>query len=146
MKLTLSLLAHHPDYSKEPENLKDHARYILYYLNALASEDNLGLIYKYAERVKQARDGINANESERLYVLSDLAQAVIRKWELKKGWRMQTYPSRVPLPAGLFSAMPSHEEAQKVAETDYLPDGMDEILDGVVKNANKKVCICSLPL
>jgi sister-chromatid-cohesion protein PDS5 len=136
----LSLLAHHPDYSKEPENLKDHARYILYYLNALASEDNLGLIYKYAERVKQARDGINANESERLYVLSDLAQAVIRKWELKKGWRMQTYPARVPLPAGLFSALPSHEEAQKVAETDYLPDGMDEILDGVVKNANKKVC------
>lgn len=135
----LSLLAHHPDYSEEPDNLKDHTRYILYYLNAMASEDNLGLIYKYAERVKQARDGINANESKRLYVLSDLAQAVIRKWELKKGWRMQTYPGKVPLPAGLFSAMGSHEEAQKIAETDFLPDGMDEILDGVVKNANKKV-------
>lgn len=136
----ISLLAHHPDYAEDAENLKDHARYILYYLNAMASEDNLGLIYKYAERVKQARDGINVNESKRLYVLSDLAQAVIRRWEVKKGWRMQTYPGKVGLPVGLFSAMTSHEEAQKIAEKDFLPEGMDEILDGVVKNANKKVC------
>ena len=136
----LSLLAHHPDYASDSDNLKDHARYILYYLNAVASEENLGMVYKYAERVKQARDGINVNDSYRLYVLSDLAQAVIRKWELKKGWRMQTYPAKVGLPIGLFAALPSHEVAQEIAEKDYLPEGMDEILDGIVKNANKKVC------
>ena len=81
----LSLLAHHPDYSTEPEELRDHARYALYYITSVASEDNIGLIYKYAERVKQARDGIAPTESDRLYVLSDLAQAMIRKWEEKKG-------------------------------------------------------------
>lgn len=91
----LSLLAHHPDYSTDPIELKDHAQYILYYIASVASEDNLGLIYKYAERVKQARDGISAKDSDRLYVLSDLAQAVIRKWEEKKGWSMQIWPTKV---------------------------------------------------
>jgi sister-chromatid-cohesion protein PDS5 len=136
----LSLLAHHPDYAPDSENLKDHARYILYYLNSVASEENLGLVYKYAERVKQARDGINIKVSERLYVLSDLAQAVIRKWELKKGWRMQTYPAKLGLPLGLFTSLPSHEIAQEIAEKDFLPDGMEEILDGVVRSSDK-VCL-----
>ncbi|KAG0647636.1 Precocious dissociation of sisters 5 [Hyphodiscus hymeniophilus] len=134
----LSLLAHHPDYSADPVELKDHSQYILYYIMSVASEENLGLIYKYAERVKQARDGINPEDSDRLYVLSDLAQAVIRKWEEKKGWSMQIWPAKVGLPTGLFSALPSHEVAQEIAETQYLPDGMEDLLNSVVRKADQK--------
>ena len=144
----LSLLAHHPDYSTIPKELVDHAQYILYYLTTVASEDNLALIYKYAERVKQARDGIEVDKSEHLYVLSDLAQTVIRMWEQKKGWNMQTWPAKVGLPIGLFAALPSHEVAQEIAEKQYLPDEMDDRLDKLVKLMNrKKVCLilpCSL--
>jgi sister-chromatid-cohesion protein PDS5 len=137
----LSLLAHHPDYSSDPIELKDHAQYILYYITSVATEENLGLIYKYAERVKQARDGISPENSERLYVLSDLAQAVIRKWEEKKGWSMQVWPTKVGLPTGLFAALPSHEVAQEIAEKQYLPEDMEELLIGVVRKADqKKVC------
>ncbi|PQE32263.1 hypothetical protein CJF32_00001018 [Rutstroemia sp. NJR-2017a WRK4] len=134
----LSLLAHHPDYSTEPTELKDHAVYILYYVSAVASEDNLGLIFKYAQSVKQARDAINPKESENLYVLSDLAQTVITKWEQKKGWTMQTFPAKVRVPAKLFSALPSHEVAQEIAEKSYLPDEMDGLLDKLFREQDKK--------
>jgi sister-chromatid-cohesion protein PDS5 len=74
---------------------------VLYYITTVASEDNLALIYKYAERVKQARDALPGSDSENIYVLSDLAQALIKKWEEKKGWSMQTWPTKVGLPLGL---------------------------------------------
>ncbi|KAK6602439.1 spo76 protein [Botrytis cinerea] len=134
----LSLLAHHPDYSTDPAELIDHARYILYYVSSVASEDNLGLIYKYAQSVKQARDAINPAESENLYVLSDLTQAVIQKWEAKKGWTMQSYPAKVRVPAKLFGALQSHSIAQEIAEKNYIPEELDEELDKLVRNADKK--------
>ena len=102
------------------------------------------MIYKYAERVKQARDGITPKESDRIYVLSDLAQAVIRKWEGKKGWSMQTYPMKVGLPSGIFAALPSHEVAQEIAEKQYLPGEMDDLLSSLVRKADQKKVCCTL--
>jgi sister-chromatid-cohesion protein PDS5 len=138
----LSLLAHHPDYSPEADDLVDTAQYIIFYISTVANEENLGLIYKYAERVKQARDALNPVESDNLYVLSDLAQAMLRKWEIKKGWNMQTYPGKVGLTKDLFGPMPDHATAQETADKNYLPDEMDERLDAVIKTADKKRVCC----
>ncbi|KAH8801476.1 armadillo-type protein [Xylogone sp. PMI_703] len=134
----LSLLAHHPDFSLDASELVDHARYILYYISAIATEENLGLLNKYAERVKQARDVIRPTESNNLYVMSDLAQAVIRKWEEKKGWSVQTWPLKVGMPVSLFGPLASHEIAQEIAEKTYLPDQTDELLDDLVRNIDRK--------
>jgi sister-chromatid-cohesion protein PDS5 len=135
----LSLLAHHPDYSSDAEDLVDTARYILFYVSSVANEDNLGLIFKYAERVKQVCDAIKPTESANLYVLSDLAQAVIRKWQEKKGWTMQSYPGKIGLSKDLFSPMQSHAAAQEVAEKQYLPEEMDDLLGALIKASDKKV-------
>jgi sister-chromatid-cohesion protein PDS5 len=140
----ISLLAHHPDYNPQPEELQDHARYILYYLTSVATEDNVALIYKYAERVKQARDAIPGSDPDAIYVLSDLTLAIVRKWESKKGWQMQTWPMKVGLPIGLFGSLSTHEVAQEIAEKEYLPDGMEELLDELVKKSDKKKVLCSL--
>ncbi|KAI1143890.1 armadillo-type protein [Hypoxylon sp. FL0543] len=134
----ISLLAHHPDYGTEVDDLVDHARYILYYVSNVATEDNFGMIFKYAERVKQTRDGINPAESERLYVISDLAQSVLRKWQEKKNWTFQAYSGKVGLPMGLYTALPSHSVAQEIAEKQYLPEGIDEQLDELLKSMDKK--------
>ncbi len=141
----LSLLAHHPDYSADAEDLVDTARYILFYVSSVANEDNLGLIFKYAERVKQVCDAVKPTESENLYVLSDLAQAVIRKWQDKKGWTMQSYPGKIGLSKDLFSPMQSHAAAQQVAEKQYLPEKMDDLLSALIKANDRKVshtCFC----
>ena len=141
----LSLLAHHPDYSTDPGDLADHARYLVYYVSNVATEDNLGLIARYAERAKQTRDAVHPAKSENVYVLCDLAQAVIRKWQEKKGWGFRTWPDPVGLPVGLFSALPSHDAAQEIAERQYLPEGVDEKLDALIRSVDRKK-VGALPL
>jgi sister-chromatid-cohesion protein PDS5 len=137
MPRLLSLLAHHPDYSAELDELVDHARYMLFYVSLVATEANLGLIYKYAERVKQTHDGVNP-DSDHHQVLSDLAQAVIRKWQEKKNWVFNAYPGRVGLPVGLYTALKSHDEAQAIAEKQLVPDGVDEKLDELLRAMDRK--------
>lgn len=134
----IPLLAHHPDFTADVNDVADFANYFLFYLSAVATEDNISLIYKYAERVKQTRDGINPEASENLYVLSDLAQAVIRKWQEKRGWVFQPYAGKVGLPTGLYTALPSSEMAQQIAKKLYIPDEIDEKLDDLIRAMDRK--------
>ncbi|KAK5627649.1 hypothetical protein RRF57_003364 [Xylaria bambusicola] len=144
----ISLLAHHPDFSPEPEELVDHARYLLFYVSNVATEANFGMIFKYAERVKQTLDGIDPSKSERLYILSDLAQSLLRKWQERKNWSFQAYSSKIGLPVGLYTSLPSHQAAQEIAEKQYLPEEVDEQLDNLLRSVDKKkVCAtCRGPL
>lgn len=138
----ISLLAHHPDYSPEVDDLVDCARYLIYYVSNVATEQNLGMISKYAERVKQTRDNINPEQSENLYVISDLAQAVLRKWQERRNWIFQAYSGRIGLPMGLYSSLPSHDAAQAVAEKQFLPEGVEERISDLLRTVDKKkVCI-----
>jgi sister-chromatid-cohesion protein PDS5 len=134
----ISLLAHHPDYSAELNDLADFANYFLFYLSTVATEENISLIYKYAERVKQTKDGINAEKSENLYVLSDLAQTVIRNFQEKRNWSFQAYPGKVGLPAGLFAALPSSEVAQQIAKKLYVPEELDEKVGDLIRALDRK--------
>ncbi|KAK1756062.1 armadillo-type protein [Echria macrotheca] len=137
MARLLYLLAHHPDYGAELDLLIDHARYILFYVSLVATESNLGMIYKYAERVKQTKDALDP-DSDRHRVLCDLAMAVIRKWQERKNWVFSAYPSKVGLPVGLYTPLASHNEAQAAAEKQYIPDQVDEKLDDLLKAIDRK--------
>ncbi|KAL4742368.1 armadillo-type protein [Aspergillus similis] len=150
----LSLLAYHPDYppadldeSTKLDELTDFARYILFYLSAVANEHNLSLIFHIAQRVKQARDGITKSDemSTRLHTLSDLAQATIRRFaDIYSQQRrfgggaggvnlLQTYPGKVGVPSSIFAPMGSHREAQEVADTTFLPEDAEDRLDRIVR-------------
>ncbi|EPS32859.1 hypothetical protein PDE_07820 [Penicillium oxalicum 114-2] len=155
----LSLLAYHPDYPSDDldettrlGDLSDFAQYIVYYLMAVANEQNLSLIFHIAQRVKQFRDGITKSDeiSTRLHTLSDLAQATIRRFadiyshQHKFGGAsggaanlLQTYPGKMGVPSSLFVSMNSHREAQDVADKNFLPDEIDDMLDRVVRVAMK---------
>lgn len=141
MPRLISLLAHHPDLGESVSDLADHARYIIYYVSNVAKEANLGLIFRYAERVKQTRDAIDPEESKNLYMVSDLALAVVRKWQERKGWAFEAYNKKVGLPTGLFLALPNHNAAQEIADQQYIPDGVDQKLDEILRAMDrKKVC------
>ncbi|RAH87632.1 hypothetical protein BO86DRAFT_414707 [Aspergillus japonicus CBS 114.51] len=154
----LSLLAYHPDYppadmddSTRIEELTDFARYILFYLQAVANEHNLSLIFHIAQRVKQTRDGITKSDeiSTRLHTLSDLAQATIRRFadiyaqQRRFGGAnggasiLQTYPGKMGVPSSIFAPMGSHREAQEVADTNFFPEDGEELLDRVVRSVMK---------
>lgn len=138
MSRLIPLLAHHPDYSPDIQDLEDFAKYILFYLTTVASEENISLIYKYAERVKQTRDALSPDSSDNLYVLSDLAQAVIRKYQERRNWSFQVWPDKVGLPTGLYTALPSSEVAQEIARKQYIPDELDEKLDDQIRALERK--------
>lgn len=134
----LSLMIHHPDYPDNESDtfdidLLEFSRYIMFYLSAVATEDNISLIFHIAQRVKATRDNISKSEeneqiSERLYVLSDLAQAVIKHYaDMMPGHNrnvnlLQTFPGTITLPKSLFGPLPSHDISQKIAEKNYLPE------------------------
>ncbi|KAJ9191466.1 hypothetical protein DTO021D3_9183 [Paecilomyces variotii] len=152
----LSLLAYHPDYpppdadeSTRVGDLADFSRYILFYLSAIANENNLSLIFHIAQRVKQTKDGIAKTEemTTRLHTLSDLAQATIRRFADIYSYQhkfagatggstnlLQTYPGKMRLPSALFASMLSHQEAQDAAEKNYLPEDIEDVLDRIVRS------------
>ncbi|KAL8953571.1 MAG: hypothetical protein Q9222_000566 [Ikaeria aurantiellina] len=137
----LSVLSHHPDYADDAESMIDFARYLIFYLQNVATEDNLSLIYHIAQRVKQCRDAVIPDTSdnssteadERLYHLSDLAQITIRKYEDFHSWTIQTMPGKVRLPSSLFSEIKSHSEAQRIAEHNYLPENVEAGIEDLLK-------------
>lgn len=135
----LSLLAHHPDYHSSAENLIDFARYLVFYLQSVATDENLSLIYHVAQRVKQCRDAVSPSSDydENLYHLSDLAQLTIRKFEDAHGWNIQALPGKIRLPTTLFAEIKNHEEAQQVAEKNFLSDGVEEGVEGLVRASMK---------
>ena len=135
----LSLLAHHPDYSASAEDLIDFARYIVFYLRSVATDENISLIYQIAQRVKQCQDAVGPSDEldDHLYHLSDLAQLTVRKFEDAHGWNIQALPGKVRLPTTLFTEIKDHEEAQKVAERNFLVDGVEEGIEGLVKASMK---------
>ncbi|KAM0482886.1 hypothetical protein ACHAP7_003987 [Fusarium lateritium] len=138
MSRFIPLLAHHPDYSSDINDLADFANYFVFYLNTCATEDNISLIYKYAERVKQTRDALNPDASERLYVLADIAMAVTRKWQERKNWIFQAYPGKVGMPTGIVQTLPSSALAHEIAQKQYMPEELDEKLDDLLKALDRK--------
>lgn len=139
----LGLLAHHPDIVADAEGLEESVKYILFYLKTVATEENLALIYHVAQRVKSVQDAIDPGKSEKLYCLSDLAQAVIRRYEDINSWSMQVWPGKIRLPSSIFALLPSHAEAQKIATRQFVPTdflaGLDDLIRDVLRT--KKVCI-----
>ncbi|KAI1261154.1 armadillo-type protein [Xylariaceae sp. FL1019] len=134
----ISLLAHHPDFDSNVEDLMDTSRYILHYVSNVTNEANFAIIFKYAERVKQTLDGIDPSTSESLYIVSDLTQAILRKWQERKNWSFQAYAGKVGLPMGLYTSLPNHRAAQEIAEKQYLPEEMDVHLDELMRSLDRK--------
>ncbi|KAF2003165.1 sister chromatid cohesion and DNA repair protein [Amniculicola lignicola CBS 123094] len=137
MPRVLSLLAHHPDFEPDSESLKVMSKYIIFYLKSVATQDNLSLIFHMAQRAKGVADGIVRSEQadQNLYILSDLAQALIRIWEEHNGWSLQSYPGKLKLPAGIFRQLESHEKAQDIADKVWIEDDLVEELEPIVRSA-----------
>ena len=133
----LSLLAHHPDFSTELHELDDFVEYIMFYLKNVATESNLPMIYHLAQRLKAVEDGIDAQKSENLYVMSDVAEAIIRHYADLQGWSLQVTSIKAGLPSGLFSKLPSHAKEREIAAKRYIPEDLADRLEDLVKNSVK---------
>lgn len=115
------------------------AAYIVFYLSTVATEENISMIFYISQRIKQYRDNIDEGLSDRLYLVSDIAQFIIIKYQEFKGWSVDTWPGRLQLSADIFMPMPSVEIAQKVAKTTYLPDYAQKDLEEFLRKRFAKL-------
>ncbi|KAI0251942.1 armadillo-type protein [Lactifluus subvellereus] len=122
----LHLLAHHPDFAVTQESLPDMAKYIDFYLESVASAENVSLLYHLSGKAKTVRDSESHLYSENLYALSELAQHIIKDLARRHSWTLQSIPMKVKLPTGILRPLPNAEAANKVLKQVFLPpDALD---------------------
>ncbi|EDR01919.1 uncharacterized protein LACBIDRAFT_254367 [Laccaria bicolor S238N-H82] len=141
----LHALAHHPDFNTTHDDLLDIAksvrlesntayelmasRYVQFYLELMATQDNISLLYHLAMKGKTVRDpeGHTFSEASRLsrqnlYIICELAQDLIKTRAHAHSWTIQSYPGKVKLPGDILRPQPNAETSSKVLKTVYLPE------------------------
>ncbi|KAI0790526.1 armadillo-type protein [Abortiporus biennis] len=125
----LHVLAHHPDFGTDKEHLPDVAKYISFFLEQVASADNISLLFHLAMKTKTVRDAESHAYSENLYAASELAQHLIRTRAKAHGWSIESYPGKVKLPGDILRPLPNAEAANEVVKTVYLPEDAFSFLE-----------------
>ncbi|BGP19464.1 hypothetical protein JCM10213_006284 [Rhodosporidiobolus nylandii] len=136
----IHMLAHHPDFEgeeHEPEEIKTVAKYFELYLDVFATAENISYLFYLATLVKTVQDKHSSEYNTNLYILSELAQHLIKGVAKRHNWPIPTYPANLSLPGDIFQKIPSASEAKKIAAKTYLDDSMLAKLD--VKPEKKKV-------
>lgn len=113
----LHLLSNHPDFSRESsDELAQFVRYVDFFLDCLCTAQNVSLFFYLATRVKGVRDAESQGASENLYMLSELAQLVIKRRAAQQSWTIESYPGKITLPGDIFKPLPTRE-VQREAST-----------------------------
>ncbi|GAA5907023.1 hypothetical protein JCM8208_004491 [Rhodotorula glutinis] len=126
------LLAHHPDFegvdTSDAEVLKSIAKYLEDYFEIFVTSENLSFFFQLALKIKTVRDKQTPDQSENLYILSELSQHLLKLLGARHSWPITTYAGKVSLYADLFTNFSSQDEANKVAKTEYIaPEVLKEI-------------------
>ncbi|KAJ7839550.1 armadillo-type protein [Mycena olivaceomarginata] len=120
----LHLLAHHPDFATSQEEMLDIAKYIQFYLSQVANADTISLLYHLAMKGKTVRDAESQQHTENLYVISELAQELIKIWGHTHGLNIATYPGKIKLPSDILRPLPDSETSHQIVKTVYLDEQM----------------------
>lgn len=163
----IHLLAHHPDFSREPEEIQQFTRYIDFFLDCLATPESVSFLYYLASRLKgvrdsesqghsEVRDGLNricppgrtaerflahSLASQNLYMLSELAQHVIKTRAHAHNWNIETYPAKVQLPSDIFKPLPNREVQKEIYDRQYLSNEVIAMIGELSKpHKSPKVC------
>lgn len=117
----LHLLAHHPDFSSDVDDVKLSSKYIEFYLDLISSQNNVSYLYFLASGLKSTVDILGG--SENIYLLSDLAQYLIHDKCHRNGWSLPTYPGKLSLPSAMFKPIRDQSEVRSIMTKNYLPVG-----------------------
>jgi sister-chromatid-cohesion protein PDS5 len=60
----IHMLAHHPDFQKDVEDLKFFVKYIEFFLDCLGTKDNIAVLFLLAGKIKSIRDSESQGHSE----------------------------------------------------------------------------------
>ncbi|KAJ1561068.1 hypothetical protein HK405_005033, partial [Cladochytrium tenue] len=110
---TISL---HPDFGTDDDDVEDSAKYIQFFLDVVASPDNVSFLYHSAAQLKTLAD-IHKESSEGLYHVSDLAQILIQELCANRVWSLPSYPTNIRYDKELFRRLPSRDGAENLKKS-----------------------------
>ncbi|CAN3373709.1 hypothetical protein DIURU_005512 [Diutina rugosa] len=110
-----------------------------YFIQLIAQQENISLLYYLASRIKQYRD-ISVDtalyqsrplplEARKLYIVAETAQYLLLKWAEQHSWPLTSYPQKIKLDANMFVPMASTEEVHDVITTVFVPESVQQKLD-----------------
>ncbi|KZT61710.1 cohesin-associated protein Pds5 [Calocera cornea HHB12733] len=117
----LHLLAHHPDFSTSVDDLSEMAKYVRFYIDLVCTAENLPLLWHLAGRLKTVED-TEASFSKNVYMMSELAQHLLKRLAATHNWSISNYPAKVELPGDVFVRFRDSSKASAVQHKVYLPD------------------------
>ncbi|KAL7420002.1 Sister chromatid cohesion protein pds5 [Cryptotrichosporon argae] len=127
--------------------LKDVAQFIDLFLDVVATRENVSLLYNIVAKLKtvkikgveepvrertqspkRADEGdppmdVPQESSSRLYMMSELAQHMIRNRAAQHQWPVAVYPGKVRLPSDIFHNLHDVQAVKAVTSHTYLPEG-----------------------
>ncbi|TPX33974.1 hypothetical protein SmJEL517_g03195 [Synchytrium microbalum] len=115
----IHLLSHDADFDGSVEILAEYGGYFMFFLDAIAHQRNVGFMYTMVGELKLHKDRL-ADDSTKLYILSDLAQKVIREWSLKHHFTIDAHEGKMSMPKDLFEKLTS-VEASEIIRKNYVP-------------------------
>jgi sister-chromatid-cohesion protein PDS5 len=126
------MLAHHPDFSMESEDLETFQVYLKFYLETIATSENISFLYYSSAQLKMVQDKFST-DSKILYVVSEMAQVLIREHCAHNNWILQTYPGKVGITKELFTKLGAQEAVDNVKliyleESDFMKHRMKKPL------------------
>ena len=90
------------------------SRYIEFFADCIITKENVSLGYYLIQKLKMVRDATSSGHSQNLYVLSELAQHVVRARAELNGWTLTSHPTTLKMPTDIFKPLPSREVALEV--------------------------------
>ncbi|KAF8156995.1 armadillo-type protein [Crassisporium funariophilum] len=134
----LHLLAHHPDFATDKDEVLDMATYIQFYLDLVATSENISLLYHLSTKGKTVRDPESHSHSENFYIMCELAQTLIKARAQAHSWTLATYPGKIRLPADILRPLPSVEATNLILKTVFLPEEAKDWLAERFKTGSSK--------
>lgn len=110
-----------------------------YFIQLIAHQDNISLLYYLASRIKQYRDiSVDMSlyqlrplplEARKLYIVAETAQYLLLKWAEHHSWPLPLYPQKIKLDANMYVPMATADEVHDVITTVFLPESVQRKLD-----------------
>ncbi|RKP06375.1 armadillo-type protein [Thamnocephalis sphaerospora] len=116
----IHLLAHHPDFATDKDTLDHFAKYLAFFVETCTMPANVSFIFHIVTRLKSVRDADTEDKSENIYILSEVAQVIVRQRCTAHQWTLTTYPGEIQLPRDLFKRLPTATAAEMLRKN-HLP-------------------------
>ncbi|XP_004347597.2 hypothetical protein CAOG_04846 [Capsaspora owczarzaki ATCC 30864] len=101
----IHLLAHHPDFKSDVDELKAMQKCIVFFVNGLSASggENFDYLLDVVGAIKQHRDAQTPNNSVPLHTVCDVASLAITDVAQHSNWRLKKGSAAISLPAELFT-------------------------------------------